>query len=233
MGFSSRETCRNAPKAFKSLIGVKVLNGTNQIITGGENGIFKVWNSRDLSLVQTFSIPNNINKKAHSFCVTCEFKKKIVIGSDKVYFFDYEESQEGNLADSKLCIAVLYNIVLYIFVTAHMGCIKIWDSEKGQLKQVFRDITKSEISCVKFNYRKRKLFIGDIDGRVLLINILNGVQMKYFKKHNDYVSSMAYYSEGKKFISGSWVGKIKIHDDDSPENKDFYCLNFHIKLLGK
>jgi len=217
----------------QSLLGVKILNGTNQIITGDVSGIFKVWDSRDLGLVQTFSIPNNTNRKAHTFTVTCEHKKKIVIGADKVYFFDYEESQEENLADSKLCIAVLYNDVFNIFVTAHMDCIKIWDAEKGQLKQVFRDITKSEISCVKFDYRKRKLFIGDVDGRVLLINILNGVQMKYFRKHNDYVSAMAYYSEGKKFISASWDGKIKIHDDDSPDEQGLLLFEFSHQVTGK
>ena len=217
----------------QSLLGVKILKGTNQIITGDVSGIFKVWDSRDLGLVQTFSIPNNTNRKAHAFTVTFDSKKKIVIGAEKVYFFDYEESQEENLADSKLCIAVIYNQVFNIFVTAHMDCIKIWDAEKGQLKQVFRDITKSEISCVKFDYRKRKLFIGDVDGRVLLINILNGVQMKYFRKHNDYVSAMAYYSEGKKFISASWDGKIKIHDDDSPDEQGLLLFEFSHQVPGK
>ena len=217
----------------QSLIGVKVINGTNQIVTGDVSGIFKVWDSRDLSLVQTFSIPNNGNKKAQTFCVTSMNKKKIICGSDKVYFFDYEESQEGNLADSKLCICVLYNEVFNNFVTAHIDCIKIWDAETGQLKQVFRNITNAEISCVKFDYRKRKLFIGDVEGRVLLINILNGVQMKYFNKHKDYVSSMAYYSEGKKFISASWDGFIKIHDDDSPDEKGLQLFELSHNTIGR
>ena len=217
----------------QSLIGVKVINGTNQIVTGDVSGIFKVWDSRDLSLVQTFSIPNNGNKKAQTFCVTFSHKKKIICGSDKVYFFDYEESQEGNLADSKLCICVLYNEVFNNFVTAHIDCIKIWDAETGQLKQVFRNITNAEISCVKFDYRKRKLFIGDVEGRVLLINILNGVQMKYFNKHKDYVSSMAYYSEGKKFISASWDGFIKIHDDDSPDEKGLQLFELSHNTIGR
>ena len=217
----------------QSLIGVKVLNGTNQIITGDVSGIFKVWDNRDLSLVQTFSIPNNGNKKANTFCTTSLSKKKIIVGSDKVYFFDYEESQEGNLADSKVCICVLYNEVFNIFVTAHIDCIKICDAEKGQLKQVFRDITNAEISCVKFDHRKRKLFIGDVEGHVLLINILNGVQMKYFNKHKDYISSMAYYSEGKKFISASWDGFIKIHDDDSPDEKGLQLFELSHNTIGK
>ena len=71
-----------------SLLGVKILNGTDQIVTGDVGGIFKVWDSRDLSLVQTFSIPNSTNKKVRTFCVSSRFKKKIIIGADKVFFFD-------------------------------------------------------------------------------------------------------------------------------------------------
>jgi len=203
----------------QSLIGVKVFPGTYQVITGDVSGIFKVWDSRTMSLVQTFTIPTAVNKKANSFCVTNPQKKRIIVGADKVYFFDYEESQEGNLADSKPCISVLYNEIFNTFVTAHLDCVKIWDVQTGSLKQVFRDLTEAEISYVCFDNRKRKLFIGDVEGRIILINILNGVQMKYFSKHKNYISSLAYYDFGKKLISGSWDGSVKIHDDNSPEEK--------------
>jgi len=203
----------------QSLIGVKIFPGTYQIITGDVSGIFKVWDSRTMSLVQTFTIPTAVNKKANGFCVTNPQKKRIIIGADKVYFFDYEESQEGNLADSKLCIAVLHNEVFNVFVTAHLDCVKIWDANTGALKQVFRELTEAEVSFVCFDSRKRKLFIGDVEGRIILINILNGVQMKYFSKHKNYISAMAYYDFGKKLISGSWDGSVKIHDDNSPEEK--------------
>jgi WD40 repeat protein len=203
----------------QSLIGVKIFPGTYQIITGDVSGIFKIWDYRTMSLVQTFTIPTAVNKKANSFCVTNSQKKRIIVGADKVYFFDYEESQEGNLADSKLCISLLYNDVFNYFVSAHLDCIKIWDAETGSLKQVFRDLIEGEISYVCFDNRKRKLFIGDVDGRLILINILNGVQMKYFSKHKNYISSLAYYNFGKKLISGSWDGLVKIHDDMSAEEK--------------
>ena len=118
-------------------------------------GIFKVWDSRDLSLVQTFSIPNSMNKKAHTFCVTSKHKKRIIIGADKLYFFDYEESQEGNLADTHVCIEVIYNEVFDTFITAHMNSIKIWDAITGQLKQIFKNPTKNEISYVILEKKKR------------------------------------------------------------------------------
>jgi len=72
----------------QSLLGIRIIQGTKHIITGNVSGIF---------------------------AVTCQHKKKIIIGADKVYFFDYEESQEENLADSKLCVAVLYNEVYFFY----------------------------------------------------------------------------------------------------------------------
>lgn len=216
-----------------SLLGVKILKGTDQIITGDVGGIFKLWDSRDLSLVQTFSIPNSTNKKSHSFCVTSKHKKRIIIGADKLYFFEYEESQEGNLADAYVCIDIIYNDIYNIFITAHMNSIKIWDATNGQLKQIFKNLTKNEISCIKLEKRKRKLFIGDIEGEIISINILNGTKMKEFTSHKKYVSALDYFNEGKKFISASWDGTIKIHDDDSQEEKGLQLFEFSHSTPGK
>ena len=216
-----------------SLLGVRILAGTDQIITGDVGGIFKVWDARDLGLVQTFSIPNTMNKRARAFCVTSKHKKRIIIGADKVYFFDYEESQEGNLADSHVCLEVIYNEVFDIFITVHMNSIKIWDAKNGQLKQIYKDPLKNEISCAKLEKRKRKLFIGDIEGNLISINILNGLKMKQFTSHKKYVSAVDYYSEGKKFISASWDGTIKIHDDDSNEETGLQLFEFSHNVPGK
>jgi WD40 repeat protein len=203
----------------QSLIGVKTFPGTYQIISGDVSGIFKVWDSRTMSLVQTFSIPTNNNKKANCFCVTSVSKKRIIIGSDQLFYYDYEESREGNLADSKSCLNILYNEVFNQFVSAHIDSIKVWDASTGTLKKVFRGISDNEISCISFDQRKRKLFIGDVEGEVRLINILNGVEMKRFTSHKDYISSMSYYMEGKRFISAGWDGYVKVHDDNTADEK--------------
>ena len=55
----------------QSLLGVRIIQGTNHIITDDVSGIFKVLDSRDLGLVQIFCMPNNTSKKALAFTVTC------------------------------------------------------------------------------------------------------------------------------------------------------------------
>ena len=64
-----------------------------------------------------------------------------------------------------------------------MNCVIIWDATNGQLKQIYKNPTKNEISCIKLEKRKRKLFIGDIEGEIISINILNGAKMKSFSSH--------------------------------------------------
>ena len=216
-----------------SLLGVKILYGTDQIITGDVGGIFKVWDARDLNLVQTFCIPNSTNKKVHTFCVTSRHKKKIIIGADKVFFFDYDESQEENLCDTHMCTDVSFNEVFNVFITAHMDSIKIWEASTGKLKQVFKSPMKNEISCVKLERRKRKLFIGDTEGELISINIMNGLKMKSFAPHKKYVSALDYFSEGKKFMSASWDGTIKIHDDSSNSDTGLQLFEFSHNVPGK
>ena len=212
------------PGHSQSLIGVKTFPGTYQIISGDVSGIFKVWDYRNMSLVQTFSIPIKRNKKANTFCVTSIYKKRIIIGADQIYVYDYEESREGNLADSKSCLTILYNEVFNDFVSGHIDSVKIWNANTGALKKVFRKLSDYELTCFKFDLRKRKLFIGDVEGNLKLINILNGAEMKYFTSHLNYISSMVYYSygelnEGKRFISASWDGLVKVHDDNTADEK--------------
>ena len=216
-----------------SLLGIKTIYGTEQIITGDVGGIFKVWDARDLSLVQTFSIPNSTNKKVRTFCVTSRHKKKIIIGADKVFFFDYEESQEENLCDINMCTDVMYNEFFHTIITVHMNFIKIWDACTGKLKQIFKSLIKNEISCVKLDKRKRKLFIGGIEGELISINILNGLKMKSFSPHKKYVSALDYFTEGKKFMSASWDGTIKIHDDTSKNDTGMLLFEFSHNIPGK
>ena len=216
-----------------SLLGVKTIYGTEQIITGDVGGIFKVWDARDLSLAQTFSIPNSTNKKVRTFCVTSRHKKKIIIGADKVFFFDYDESQEENLCDTHMCTDVMYNEFFHTIITVHMDRIKIWDACTGKLKQVFKSLMKNEIACVKLDKRKRKLFIGDIEGELISINILNGLRMKSFSPHKKYVSSLDYFTESKKFMSASWDGTIKIHDDNSNSDTGMQLFEFSHNIPGK
>ena len=57
--------------------------------------------------------------------------------------------------------------------------------------------------------------------------------MKSFSPHQKYVSALNYFSEGKKFMSSSWDGTIKIHDDSSNNDVGMQLFEFSHNIHGK
>lgn len=140
-----------------SLVGVKWLPGSHQVISADISGMFRVWDVRTFTAVQTFNTPLN---EINAFAVTWP-PKRIVAGGRKLVFYDYNEPTDQHLADDEGCVAVLYNPVFYTFITAHNKLIKVWNATNGEMTAVFRDITTKEITCMCLDHRKRKLFVGD------------------------------------------------------------------------
>jgi WD40 repeat protein len=141
--------------------------------------MFRVWDVRTFTTIQTFNCPglNEINCLA-----VTQPPKRIIAGGRKLVFYDYNEPTGHHLADDEAAICILYNPIFYTFITAHAKCIKVWDASNGSLQSVFRDLTKSEITCICMDQRNRKLFVGDQRGRCRSINIKNGQKIKSFKK---------------------------------------------------
>ena len=78
-----------------SLVGVKWLKGTNQVISADISGMFRIWDVRTFTTVQTFNCPLN---EINCFSVTSP-PKRIVAGGRKLIFYDYDEPTTNHLAD--------------------------------------------------------------------------------------------------------------------------------------
>jgi WD40 repeat protein len=212
-----------------SLVGVKWMPGTHQIISADVSGMFRIWDVRTFTTVQTFNCPTN---EINCFAIT-QPPKRIIAGGRRMFFYDYDEPTDNHLADDQHCLCVLYNPVFYTFVTAHPKCIKVWDATNGCLQSVYRDITSKDITSMCFDKRQRKLFVGDQKGRIYCINVKNGAKMKKFKKpergkkDKEDVSSMVYWYYMKEeeqtahcnVISGAWDGVLRLWDDNNTDRE--------------
>jgi WD40 repeat protein len=184
--------------------------------------MFRIWDIRTFTTVQTFNCPLN---EISCFAVTYP-PKRIIAGGRRLVFYDYDEPTDHHLADDQACLCVLYNSTFYTFVTAHPKCIKVWDAQTGELQSVFRDLSHKEITCITMDKRERKLFVGDQKGRLFSINIKNGAKMKKFKKSkksgkkekND-ISCLYYWPEKTSVISSSWDGKVRVFDDGTADQE--------------
>ena len=64
--------------------------------------ILKIWDIRNYQNVQTI----NLNETMHSFCLTFP-KKKIILASHRLQYFEYDEIVDANICDEYPCIKVI------------------------------------------------------------------------------------------------------------------------------
>lgn len=193
-----------------SLIGVKCVPKTAQVITGDISGLFRVWDIRTFTSIQTFSIGV---KEMNCFDVTFP-DKKIIAGTKKLILYQYDEPQDKYLVDESYALFTFYNSLFNTFITVHAKTVKIWNGESGKLQHVLRDLMdEKDISYALLDKYQRKMYLGDSTGAVRSINIINGAKIKSFSGHKDEITGLLFWSEMKKLISCSWNKKILIHDD--------------------
>jgi WD40 repeat protein len=198
-----------------SLVGVKHLKGTHQIISADISGMFRIWDVRTFTTIQTFNCPLN---EINCYALTWP-PKRIVAGGRRLVFYDYDEPTDHHLADDQHCLCVLYNSVFYTFITAHPKCIKVWDACTGKLQSVFRELSSKDITCICLDERKRKLFFGNCKGVVKSINIKNGAHMKTFEEHPQDISCLHYWGEKTMLLSASWDSEVWLSDDSTSEEE--------------
>lgn len=168
--------------------------GTPQVITADINGMVKIWDIRNFLCVQTL----NVNcDELNTFTVTTNPKKRIITGARNLQFYEYDEPKDQYLANEKGCLRVLYNHVMFAFVTLHPDCIKIWDARNGKLMNMYRDISNADLTACCLDERQRKMIVGDSEGKIYCVNIRNGVEMKRFESHDEQITDLVYFVSGK------------------------------------
>jgi len=114
-------------------------------VTADISGMVKVWDARTWLCMQTFNTPGD-KDKLYTFTVTYP-KKRIILGSKHMMFYDYDEPKDQKLTDEKMCLRVLYNNTLFSFITLHPDSVKVWDARNGQLISSHRQLSKGELTC--------------------------------------------------------------------------------------
>ena len=85
----------------------------------------------------------------------------------------------------------------------------MWDS--GEVMQKFHE-AENDLTSAAWLLNRDELFVGTLDGRILLINTDTGEESELFSGHFGPVSSLALSIDGKYLASSSHDGSILIWD---------------------
>ena len=103
--------------------------------------------------------------------------------------------------------------------------VNVWDSNSGQLLLSARTDTGGSwnkvpsVSSIAISPDSMRVVVGSGDWSVLLLSLVTGDQLAPFKTHNlehdDVVTSVAFFPNGKAIVSASRDGTVKIWDADT------------------
>jgi len=232
-----------------SLTGVVAVEDTPEIITGDITGVFKLWDIRNFSCVQTFK--QNDNDQGNSGLTRFfhtklpprnSFQKeddyRIYAAKNNIYAFDQTRVVHGATTDYTNVFWMEWNRNSCQFITASENNVIVWDALIGSKTFTHSNIITTEISAACLDDRKRKMILGDVHGCIGVYNYSNGALMKtVYNDDNPFtVVALEYVDETKRFIAGFGNGIIRIYDENALEDcnvlRTFDAFNMHPELIG-
>lgn len=206
----------------------------DQAITVDDDGWFKWWNlSNVLSTdcdasektnnrcLQTFRLGSDKYPwKAHSLVVLNHGQCILAAGLHKLKLLHRVRLKPKVLASS----VVLYNSASLTLLTTTDKEIRIWDATTGTLVRTYRNITRTDITCVDIDARQRKIVFGTQNGELIVLNYLNGAILKQWTPHQLNVSALIYCKEDQCVLTASWDRSLRLYDDNASENALLRCI---------
>ena len=125
------------------LVGVEVIEGTNQIASVDTDGVVKIWDIRKFNCIQTYSI-DSPNEK-HQFNVESftyiPKPLKLVMGGRSVLFCEYDKDYNPHFVDDSAAVCAEYLPQNLSLLTPTGNKVKVWNTLTGEVVKIFSGIT--------------------------------------------------------------------------------------------
>ncbi len=197
-------------------------------------GIISISGNHNLSEIKIWFCDSEDNNKIIKinnnkiFCIKHNPKNldEIYIGTDEgILLFliskitESENKPEKNLQDKNydksnhICITFLDNNEYNLIEGDSIGKIRIWGLNNNELIKIFeRGILTFQINTLE-NWDDRFVIGGSRDGKIILFDVIDGVQVNEIGSHNGYVYCVkiaTHWKYGKIIVSSGFDGVLKL-----------------------
>ncbi|EWS75142.1 cyclic nucleotide-binding domain protein (macronuclear) [Tetrahymena thermophila SB210] len=234
----------------------------NIVISVDARGVVKLWNIQAFQEIQTINAEEdqyrlqekkakknqatypqdtektkNMYKKQGTFhykvAVFRENENKLILGSKKLSFYEFDTSFDPQLADDKQILCLAYSPYNCEFYTGAGKNVRVWNFRKGTVQRVYKSITESDITSMALDANQRKLYLGQHDGKIRCIDCLTGFKIKDLNFHLKEICFLTMSTKNSLLISAGWDQTIRVFCDERVEkNEEKPCLRA-IKNVSK
>ncbi|CAD8113129.1 unnamed protein product [Paramecium sonneborni] len=163
---------------------------------------------------------------------------KSQVFSEKHQEFIYQQVQEVH--QKQWCFALAFNKIGSIMAGAAKKDIKIWNFEKGQLKDsgIILKGHQQDVTCIIFSKKQNWLISGSIDCKIIgwkQLQNSNQWESQYTCEAQSIVWCLFLNQNENQIFSGHSNGSIKVWNLNQDKNilKFHYQLNKHSKHIGQ
>lgn len=198
-----------------SLVGVRVIPDTPQIISADIDGWVKIWDVRNLSCVQSFNLEEKQTSKR--FTLTdfqyLNDQLRIVFAGKSLMFYDYDRNQNPMLVDDTMPQHSIFTPKYNKIITSVTNKLKVWNAFTGSQENFYAKSADSEISYMEIDEWEKRVIVGDTKGRTRVYNIKNGALMKTLTQHKAEVNCISQSCSIEIIVTSSLDLTIMIHQD--------------------
>eukprot|EP00756_Hemistasia_phaeocysticola_P036447 Hpha_TRINITY_DN16643_c0_g1::TRINITY_DN16643_c0_g1_i1::g.181859::m.181859 len=208
-----------------ALIGVHCVPNTPQIITGDASGMFKIWDIRTLTPLQTLVIDQSAAAEQaaarrhaiSSFCYM-ENDQRIVTCSSSFHAWEYSRpaGASRNTGGASTAVDVCdaaYNPSQHAFITATGRDLRVWDGRTGRITCVYSEVSATEVTAVATDDRGRKMIIGQHSGTLVMRSAATGLPIRDYQKASSEATAICYIPSRKSVAVACADGAVRVYRD--------------------
>lgn len=212
------------------IIGLAFVQNPLHIISIDQDCIMKVWDTKKFKCVDTPTLEDMEDRNSFKVNGVCLLNSptKVVLFGKNIYTFGYDKNNSLTSADENVSLCARFVANSLCLMTPVGNKVKLWNLLTGEIKKIFSDLTKSDISSLVLDSKGKRFIMGDTEGNVGVYNVTNGALLKTLSKHKGEIIFLIHAVNSQSaqnalnpqnpvaveyFISASVDNNIKIHDD--------------------
>eukprot|EP01065_Artemidia_motanka_P045440 TRINITY_DN6682_c0_g3_i2.p1 TRINITY_DN6682_c0_g3~~TRINITY_DN6682_c0_g3_i2.p1 ORF type:complete len:2362 (+),score=796.06 TRINITY_DN6682_c0_g3_i2:316-7401(+) len=231
-----------------SLLGAKVVPGTNQIITCDAAGMLKMWDVRKANCMHTWFLERGLTDLESLAYRATNFILDPAPESRALYCTARTDTKEARLytmrpqkplqlkddtAHDEAVSCVLYNPATNTFISAAGNEIRLWDAERGAPALSIPDAATEHITAVCLDRAGRRFVVGTHNGNVSIHSFATGAAIQRYQGHAAEVTAVCYLDRPKFIASASLDGEVNVFNDaNEAETSGMVPPQFTLRAYG-